>query len=77
MVAAVAQKTVWKIRKAKHDAKSRKPEQRGADGKIHQVLHDDVACILSSCKAGLYHGKTCLHEEYKGCAQQDPDCVYS
>ena len=58
-----------------HKAKTEKPENRGTDGKVHQVFHDDIAGVLGSCKSGLHHGETGLHKEHQCRTQQHPDGV--
>ena len=59
-------------RAAEHQAKAENPENRRAQRKVHQVFHNDVARILCTGKAGLYHGKTGLHKEDQRCTQQNP-----
>ena len=59
-----------------HDAEACQPKGNGAEGKIHQVFHDDVARIFGACQAGLHHRKARLHEEYQRRAQQHPNGVY-
>ena len=48
---------------------------------VHQVLHQNVTCILSPGKACLHHSKPCLHPEHQCSADQKPDteqlAVYS
>ena len=48
---------------SEHDTETDEPEDRGSDTEIHEVFHDDVAGIFCTGEAGLYHGKTGLHEE--------------
>ncbi|MPM46111.1 hypothetical protein SDC9_92809 [bioreactor metagenome] len=61
---------------AKHEAKAKDPENRTAETEVHQVLHDDVSCILCPGEPRFDHGKTCLHEEDQHRAEQDPQGVY-
>ena len=42
--------------------KNRNPENRGSNGKVHQVLHNDVAGVLGTGKPGFHHSKSSLHE---------------
>ena len=105
MVAAVAQNTVWKMKKAKkgtplrqdggvvpldqgvqatdqgsaageHQAESQQPVDRRADAEVHQVLHQNIACVLGPGKSRLTHGKAGLHEKDQRGAQQHPDRVH-
>ena len=61
---------------SEHDTETDEPEDRGSDTEIHEVFHDDVAGIFCTGEAGLYHGKTGLHEEDQSGTYKDPDCVY-
>ena len=47
-------------------------EHDGADTKIHQVFHDDVAGVLGPGEARLHHGKAGLHPEHERSAYQKP-----
>ena len=58
-----------------HNPETEQPVQRGSDAEVHQVLHQDIACILGPGKAGFTHGKSGLHEEDQRCAEQHPDSV--
>ena len=59
-----------------HQAEANQPEYRCTDGKVHQVLHQDVAGVLRTGKTGLAHGKACLHEEHQSRTEQNPYGVY-
>ena len=48
-----------------HQAKAEEPEDGGTDGKVHQVFHNDVTCVFSSCKTGFNHCKSALHKEHE------------
>ena len=50
---------------SEHQGKSNDKETKGAEDKVHQVFHDDVARIFCSCKTCLNHCEACLHEEDK------------
>ena len=43
------------------------------DAEVHQVLHQDVSCILGSREASLAHCKTSLHPEYQCRSNKEPD----
>ncbi len=51
-----------------HEAESQQHEDDGSDAEVHQVLHDDVACILGAGEARLDHGEARLHEKDERCA---------
>ena len=53
-------------------ADAQDPENDGAKCKVHEILHDDVACILCSREPSLHHRKSRLHEEYQHSPQQCP-----
>ena len=55
-----------------HEAEAQDPENDGAKCKVHEILHDDVACILCSREPSLHHRKSRLHEEYQDSPQQCP-----
>ena len=57
---------------AHHQGVTQEGEDDGADTEVHQVLHDDVACVLRSGKACLYHGEAGLHPEDQSGADQIP-----
>ena len=57
---------------AEHQACAEQPENRGAQAEVHEVFHNNIACILCTGEARLDHAEACLHEEYKCCAQQRP-----
>ena len=60
---------------AEHNAEAHQPEAGRADAEVHQVLHQDVACVFRTGKARLTQGETRLHEEHQGSAHQHPNCV--
>ena len=47
------------------------------DAEVHQVLHQYIAGVFCPGKAGLNHGKACLHPEDKGGSNQKPNAEYS
>ena len=49
---------------SKHQPKPCQPEGRCADAEIHQVLHQNISCILCPGKSGFTHGESRLHEEH-------------
>ena len=55
--------------------KNRNPENRGSDGKVHQVLHD-VAGVLGAGKPGFHHSKSSLHEKYERDSHENPNGVH-
>lgn len=55
-----------------HETEAQDPENDGAKRKVHEILHDDVACILCSREPSLHHRKSRLHEEYQDSPQQCP-----
>ena len=55
-----------------HQSEAQQNEHNRSDAEVHQVLHNDVTCILSSGKACFNHCKSCLHKEYKRCSNQKP-----
>ena len=62
--------------RAEHDAEAEDPEDRRAERKVHQVLHNDVAGILCSGEAGLNHCEAGLHEKYKRRRNKRPAYVH-
>ena len=56
----------------KHDAKPENPENRRAERKVHQVFHDDIACIFRTGEAGLDHCKARLHKKDERRSDQRP-----
>ena len=60
---------------SEHDPETEQPVQRCADTEIHQVFHQDIACVFCPCETCFAHGKPCLHKEDQRCAQQYPDRV--
>ena len=55
-----------------HQGVTQEGKDDGANAEVHQVLHDDVACVLRSGKACLYHGEAGLHPEDQSGADQIP-----
>ena len=55
-----------------HEPEAQDPENDGTKRKVHEILHDDVACILCSREPSLHHRKSRLHEEYQNSPQQCP-----
>ena len=60
---------------SKHDAVSEQPVQRRADTEVHQVLHQNIHCILGTGEACFTHSETRLHEENERCSKENPDGV--
>ena len=46
-----------------HKSPSDRPVEQCACREIHQVLHDDVTCVLRTGEPYLHHGKASLHKE--------------
>ena len=57
---------------AHHQPKPEQGEYDRADAEIHQVFHDNVACVFRSRKSRFHHGKACLHEENQRRTDQVP-----
>ena len=57
-------------------AETDQDEYNRADTEVHQVLHDDIAGIFGSGKAGFHHCKASLHPEYQSRADQIPYTPY-
>ena len=57
---------------AKEQAEADDPEGQGPEGKVHEILHDDIAGILAPRQAGFEHGETGLHEEDQDGRHEDP-----
>ena len=62
---------------AEHEPEAQDPENDGAQRKVHEILHDDVACILRSREPCLHHRKPRLHEEDQDSPQQCPGRIHS
>ena len=76
MVAAVAQKTVWKMRKAMTGYPASSPTVNFVTKKSGvPVLHDDITGVFSPGQACLAHGKARLHKKDQRGSQQHPDGV--
>ncbi|CDF05111.1 unknown [Megasphaera elsdenii CAG:570] len=60
---------------AEHEAKTGQPENQRSQGKIHEILHDDVAGILGPRQTRFEHGKARLHEEDQDCGHENPKCI--
>ena len=58
---------------AHHERVSQQGEHHGSDAEVHKVLHNDVAGIFGSGKAGLHHGEARLHPENQRRADQKPE----
>ena len=54
--------------RAEHEAEAKEPEHHGAQGKVHEILHDDVACVLRTGQSSLHHGKPRLHKVHQDSA---------
>ena len=50
---------------SEHETEADRPECEGADGEVHQVLHEDVDGVLGAGEAALYQGEASLHEEHE------------
>ena len=57
-------------------AETDQDEYNRADTEVHQVLHDDIAGIFGSGKAGFHHCKASLHPENQCRADQIPYTPY-
>ena len=55
-----------------HQPVAQQNKHHRADTKVHQVFHNNIAGVLGSGKAGLYHSKAALHKENQHCADQKP-----
>lgn len=60
---------------AKEQAEADDPEGQGPEGKVHEILHDDIAGILAPRQAGFEHGETGLHEEDQDGRHEDPEGI--
>ena len=58
-----------------HQAEAQQPVDRRADAEVHEIFHEDVACVLGPGEAGLAHGEARLHQKDQRRAYQDPDGV--
>ena len=59
----------------KHKAKTEEPKENSPQRKVHEILHDDIASVLSPRQARFQHGKTRLHEEDQGSAEKNPNRI--
>lgn len=46
-----------------HQAEAQQPVDRRADAEVHEIFHEDVACVLGPGEAGLAHGEARLHQK--------------
>ena len=61
--------------RAEHYAEAKQPEAGRTDAEVHQILHQDIACIFGPCEARLTHGKARLHEKHQRRSQQHPQGI--
>ena len=53
---------------AEHKAEAYEEEQERAKHKVNEILHQDVGCVLATCKASLAQSESRLHPENQhGC----------
>ena len=57
-----------------HQPVAEQEEHHCPNAEIHQVFHNNVACVLSPGEAGLYHGETALHKKHQNRTDQKPYC---
>ena len=60
---------------AEHNTETYQPVKGSPDREVHQVFHNDVACVFGTGEARFHHSETCLHKEYEGCSYQYPHSV--
>ena len=58
-----------------HQAETENPVNRGAESKVHQVFHNNIAGVFRPGKAGLHHSETRLHEKHQRRSKQRPNGV--
>ena len=62
-------------RAAVRQAKADGPIHETTNGKVHHVLHDDVAGVLGASESGLDEREARLHQHHERCRQHQPHLV--
>ena len=55
-----------------HNTIPQQDKYHGANAKIHQIFHNDIAGIFSPGETRLHHSKSTLHEKDQNCTHQIP-----